>query len=444
MSRLTTPPTTSITRSIYPLDYTGYLSSNLIDNESVTLLAQSFRAFTPIYAPFFGNTIKIKDLTTDQFLTKTQFQLYNLVSAPTAISGATNPLYSVIIILDSTVSANLEVTYQTVGGDYCVGYDSLVTLINDLISNPRPITWNNVANLPVSFPENFHLHSLGDTVGWEFLSSELEQLRMAILAGDQIKKDFVLTYIDNAITSLNAAQAALTTGNTPFATHVSNTSNPHNVTAAQIGLGNVQNYQTATNAQALAGTVGNLYVTASQVSNIVQNAVDLGMDAHVLNTSNPHNVTAAQVGLGNLQNYGVATLSDLQTPVSGTPKYVINTTLGSYLTAYFNAQTSNINAGLATLTNNVATAANNATAALTAANGANTAANNAVSAINGAVTASTNALAAATANVTAAAGAATAAQTLLNAYTAEAVTAAQIAYYSKGYTDGHAAALAGN
>jgi len=43
--------------------------------------------------------------------------------------------------------------------------------------------------------------------------------------------------------------------------HKSDKANPHNVTKAQIGLGNVQNYGIATQAEAEAGTVNNKYMT---------------------------------------------------------------------------------------------------------------------------------------------------------------------------------------
>ena len=49
-------------------------------------------------------------------------------------------------------------------------------------------------------------------------------------------------------------------GNTAYQ-HVSKTDNPHSVTKAQVGLGNVSNYGLATNVQAEAGTVDNVFMT---------------------------------------------------------------------------------------------------------------------------------------------------------------------------------------
>lgn len=66
--------------------------------------------------------------------------------------------------------------------------------------------------------------------------------------------------------------------------HKNNKTNPHNVTAAQIGLGNV---------------------------NTELAAVEGDISAHKKNTNNPHSVTAAQIGLGNVDN-----TSDANKPVS--------------------------------------------------------------------------------------------------------------------------------
>lgn len=78
--------------------------------------------------------------------------------------------------------------------------------------------------------------------------------------------------------------------------HIANKSNPHEVTKAQVGLGNVDN----------TSDVAKPISTAQQVA--IEDAKKAGTDAqadidsHAANTSNPHSVTKAQVGLGNVDN----------------------------------------------------------------------------------------------------------------------------------------------
>ncbi len=95
--------------------------------------------------------------------------------------------------------------------------------------------------------------------------------------------------------------------------HLVNYDNPHQVTAAQVGLGNVGNYPPTyiTDVQAVqaGGTPGLTYITYNILSQALSSLpVDLTADqiqallAHLVDYNNPHEVTAAQVGLGSVAN----------------------------------------------------------------------------------------------------------------------------------------------
>lgn len=80
--------------------------------------------------------------------------------------------------------------------------------------------------------------------------------------------------------------------------HVINTSNPHKVTAAQVGLGNVDNTSDTDKPVSTAQAAAIAVVSNSLIT-------------HETDVSNPHGVTAAQVGLGSVNN-----TSDADKPVS--------------------------------------------------------------------------------------------------------------------------------
>lgn len=113
------------------------------------------------------------------------------------------------------------------------------------------------------------------------------------------------TTADSASDAAAAAQSTADTATTNLANHVGSTSNPHGVTAAQVGLGNVPNV--TTNNQTPTYTVassnaelksGETMTTAfGKIAKAVSSLI-----AHLSNTSNPHSVTKAQVGLGNVDN----------------------------------------------------------------------------------------------------------------------------------------------
>jgi len=98
-----------------------------------------------------------------------------------------------------------------------------------------------------------------------------------------------------------------------LADHLADTANPHGVTAAQVGLGNVANLAPA----ALPISDATQIALNAANSNIATVAGEL--DLHEVDHNNPHLVTAAQVGLG-----AVDDTADMDKPVSNATQAAIN------------------------------------------------------------------------------------------------------------------------
>lgn len=425
----------------YPVDYTGTAPTNLVTGEPQTLPAKAVRVFAPTQAPFFAKGLQIFDtLNPSTPLTSSQFMVYAMCNTASMISGLGNESYNVIAITDQSVSNNITLNYQTVGGNYLMGADALVLLLNSLSLDTRPVTWDNILSRPISFPQNQHLQPLNAVIGFEYLVEAILRLAMTIVIGDASKLDQVTQYIDTALAASNAVINTQTAAGSAFGNHVLSTANPHNVTKAQILLGNVMNYAVAALSDAYAGTRTDLYVTTDQVTAVVKNAINLGMDAHILRTDNPHGVTKAQIGLALLQNLGTALLADLNTPNVNNPLYVTNVVLSQWLTSYFAGQATTVASSIAT----VQTTANTAlTAAQAASQAAAQAAQAAVSATNqsgNAVLSANSALTQAQANAAAVASSASAASALVQQYATAAISAADTAGFNRGYAAGLAAA----
>ena len=92
---------------------------------------------------------------------------------------------------------------------------------------------------------------------------------------------------------------------TDFISHKSSTSNPHSVTKSQVGLGNVDN--TADTDKPVSSAQATAIADAKKAGTDAQSS----LSTHTSNKSNPHGVTAAQVGLGNVNN-----TSDANKPIS--------------------------------------------------------------------------------------------------------------------------------
>lgn len=123
------------------------------------------------------------------------------------------------------------------------------------------------------------------------------------------------TDVVNGLTStdtakpLSAAQGKAL--NDKITTHTGNTSNPHSVTKSQVGLGNVPNVatndQTPTYSEASSLTAltsgEKLSVAFSKIKKAVADLI-----SHLANKSNPHAVTKGQVGLSEVENKSSATI----------------------------------------------------------------------------------------------------------------------------------------
>lgn len=101
--------------------------------------------------------------------------------------------------------------------------------------------------------------------------------------------------------------------------HINNRNNPHNVTKAQVGLGNVTNVEQASKQdfQHHLDNHNNPHsVTKAQVGlgNVmnVEQASKQEFNAHATNRNNPHSVTKSQVGLGNVDNVRQASYESVE------------------------------------------------------------------------------------------------------------------------------------
>lgn len=112
---------------------------------------------------------------------------------------------------------------------------------------------------------------------------------------------------------MNHIEEGIDQTDTTLQSHIADKTNPHGVTAKQLGLDKVPNYAVATEDEALAGESDDTIMTPSLTKAAAKSYVtkeDVGLskvtndeqatkaefNAHTANKSNPHGVTASQVG----------------------------------------------------------------------------------------------------------------------------------------------------
>lgn len=271
------------TQFTYPFDPTGKASSNKITNERQTLIPPAWIDFyflVPKKGPFFAEGFKATLESGNRTLVEgVDYILTHVFHDATLAVGKS--IYGSITFYDKEMIGMISLDYQTLGGEWTIDEADALRIVSDTTVNPRTTTWEEVQDVPDRFPVIDHAWDLDDMVGAKELEEKLGEIEAAV----------------------REANGGSTTG------HISNRDNPHLVTKAQIGLGNVQNYKISTLPQARDGSRNDLYMTPLSVKEAIKSQVETPVTDHLTSYDNPHRVSKSQVGLGNVQNYSVASIS---------------------------------------------------------------------------------------------------------------------------------------
>lgn len=282
----------------WDFDPYGTNSSNLIEGERHVLTADSgngFHFFIPKAAPFFRKDLKVVHVGTGRELTiDVDYQLgwsFELATRRTYL-----PVYAAICVLDKTLNGTFEIQYRTIGGEYTMDESALLTYLSNTLVDPRTTTWESIQDKPLYFAPLEHRFSTDDLTGMSDVITALDRIRDAIL------------------------QSATESSST-LSIHIRDTNNPHGTNKAHVGLGLVENYAMATDQDAIAGTARNKYMSPATTRALIASLSSESIAGHVANLSNPHQVTKDQVGLGNVENFGVANTTELDAGTAAN-KYV--------------------------------------------------------------------------------------------------------------------------
>lgn len=333
----------ALTKPKYPLDKTGQSAANRVVGEERTVDKQFNRAFSPFGGPFYGDSMVVIDKATGTKLTLgTDYTLIYPYVEATQNLGL--PVYNLVNLINRTYDTVL-LTYQVVGGPYSYSVDAIVKMINDLMQDDRVVSWGNIWGKPLTFNPTKHLHAATDLYSLEYVVLALEELTRAVIQGDVASHNVIYEYINRVrqqmldeVARLDAVDADLYANvnrldarclaienhlaqvEANLNAHIADKNNPHNTTKAQVGLGIVENYRPATQAEAEAGTSSTLYMTPlttwQEIAKYTALNITPVIQAHINDKNNPHATTKAQVGLGSVENYPIATQTDAENGTS--------------------------------------------------------------------------------------------------------------------------------
>lgn len=163
----------------YPYDPTGLAVTNFVQDEIHTVPVVRNRAFALNAGPFFDDSVVVRHVDTGNVLTKdSDYTTLYLYQHATFRVG--KPIVAVVFIVNPAISGTVSVDYQVVGGEFSSNVSAIQYLISTLEIDNRSIIFDDLLDLPVTFPPAPHLHDVGDLYGMEALIAAIEALRLAI------------------------------------------------------------------------------------------------------------------------------------------------------------------------------------------------------------------------------------------------------------------------
>ncbi len=275
-----------VTTGQYAFDPLMQNPDNRVVNEKQVLVVpdrDDYHFLIPQAAPFFVSDVTVRNETTGEtYYEGTDYVFGHWFVEATSRTGRS--IAGSIRFLRRNISGIIVLDYHTLGGQW--GFDDQAVLreLSQRSLNPVVRAWAQIDVLPAAFPPVAHDQDVSDLIGFE---------------------DIVQS-IDRIVEAIDAAREGSTS------THILDRNNPHDVTKTQVGLGLVENFPVATLSEAQQGFRNDRYMTPERVRNAIE---EIGLGAlsdHTANLNNPHQVTKAQVGLGSVLNYGVASISEAQ------------------------------------------------------------------------------------------------------------------------------------
>nr|DAP57151.1 MAG TPA: structural protein [Caudoviricetes sp.] len=314
----------------YEFDKSARSPNNRVANESHVLSDKSVRVLRPNYGHFYAHTFSMIDKKTGNVVPARSYYLEDPSETVADLTGFA--AYGYVVITDASVSKNVSISYQTVGGRFTnADVVSLNRKLEQLALDNRPVLWKNVLNKPTGYPAAPHVHSIYDTYNWQHVVYVIERLVQAQLTGDEASHDAIWRAINQLSAGSNGEVEKL---RRELNAHIGATGNVHRLTPDGLGV----------------------YDKSTVDSKI--NALRSLLIQHTTATGNVHQLTPAQLGV-----YTIAKVDELIAALEGRVTELANkkatkeelSNKERELNAKIDSQVSSINQLITALRNNTYT-----------------------------------------------------------------------------------------
>lgn len=274
--------------TILPFDLTGTMVSNRRTGEEHTLTRVTGRT-NRMFAPKFGAYYKESlEVRTTAGVKLTYDTDYVCTYYYDDIWDLNaKECCAIIVVTNPAIGNDLRISYQAVGGPYALNLDELKEILEEVDNTPESIKWDDIRNKPLQFPPELHYHEYWQLYGLESTVENLELLGEAWAVGRKGVLSDNRYYYENYI---DLAQKALDDYVIKVMAHVTDRSNPHLTNKDKVGLGLLNNWGMANNVEAGSQTVNNKYQSIGGVYDQLETNIFPAFDTHLRNQNNPHRV----------------------------------------------------------------------------------------------------------------------------------------------------------
>lgn len=212
----------SVEEVVYPFNPLNSVTGaqGIVENHTLTPAnGVNYVTIIPRAAPFFRRTLKIINVATNQELVENQHYTLAYFFAPFT-SLVYKGIYGGITFNELDAPIEVQITYDTLGGDFVLNSTKYAELAANLVNNPRELDWSQIADTPATYPPIDHQHPADQTLNYMDYVEQLQAIQALINSA-----------INGYVNALN--------------THIDTKGNAHGLTADMIGLGNVPNWKAA-------------------------------------------------------------------------------------------------------------------------------------------------------------------------------------------------------
>ena len=184
----------------YQRDPTGVDPANRVENELHTL-PTTVKLIDPAYGYFYADSVEIFSLNTQTSIPSDQYTFTEYFEKESFETG--KKIYGSILLLDDTLTGDILLTYQALGGINSKSTQNVLDVYYDRLQELEVVDYSALEDKPTKFkPTTRHYHP--STIIYDIgkAAKQLDGIKEALLVGSLPSVKAVMDYIDKIIASI--------------------------------------------------------------------------------------------------------------------------------------------------------------------------------------------------------------------------------------------------